>query len=223
MRGILSTAWGISVVASLLGTIIIAGFGIYLNVPATVIVFAAANFSACLIALILLAIAVSIILRSRGTSSDVGATLEREIESPAGQVELRQMGFSSLLTVAIVQELYNTLVKRDEPLWFLEFLNVVPDVGREKDYGAFNRYLEWTLLISAGVFAAAIGLLLAYFGYATGADIYAGSARANLMGFVCGASSCLFGGILALAFALFGASVIRRVSLLYTLRAKEEK
>lgn len=223
MRGILGTVWGVSIVTALLGAIIIAGLGIYLQVTPTVILLSAANISVCLIALILLAMALSVILRSRGTASDVGATLEREIESPQGQTELKQMGFLSLLTVAIVRELYETFGKREEPLWFWEFVGVAERQSERRDMGAFNRYLEWGLLIGAGGVAFALTMLLAYFGYAVGASLYGFSSRANLAGFLCGGFSCLFGGIVALALSLFIASVIRRVSILYTLRAEEIK
>ena len=219
MKGILSTAWGLSLVASLVGAIMIAAGGLWLNIPATVTVFAAVNLATCLVALVLLASAVSVILRSSGTQHDVGATLEQELETPAGQAELKQMGFSALLTVALVQELHQTLVKRDEPFWFLEFFG---DLAGES-FNPVHRYFEGALLIGAAVFAAVIGLLIAVFGYTTGASIYVTSTRQGVAAFLCGASTCLIGGILALAMGLFGVSVIRRLSVLYAVRAEERK
>lgn len=223
MRGILGTVWGVSIASALVGAIIITGFGIYLKVPGTIILFAAANLSVCLVTLILFAMALSVIFRSRGTATDVGATLEREIESPQGQVELKQMGFVSLLTVAIVRELYETFTRREEPLWFWEFLGVAERHSERRDLGAFNRYLEWALLIGAGGVAFVITLLLGYVGYAVGASLYGFSSRSSLAGFLCGGFSCLIGGVVTLALALFAASVIRRVSILYALRAEEAK
>jgi len=237
MQSILRTAWGISIVAALLGAIIVAVIGVVIMTPPVVTIFAAANFAACLIVLIQFAIILSTILSTRGTAQDVGATLAHEAETAEGVQVLKRMSFSSLLTVATAQELHSTLTVHDRPWWVWNLLGVfgeeaglvaveetaLGDTPGERlqvrrNYGAYNRYLEWMLLLGALVFALLSGMLLSVYGYQIGQ--VSGTANPGFTGALCAFSSCFVGLLFALGLGLFSAGIIRRASLLYTLRAE---
>ena len=130
------------------------------------------------------------------------------------------MSFSSLLTVAVVQELYVTLFKRDRPLWALEFFGVGEGQFAPKSYGTFNRYLEWMLIIGLGVFTFFGALLLAYLVNA-GTSTRASSATGALL--CCAAPAFLIGLLLVLPVGLFVTSVIRRMWILYATRTDESQ
>ncbi|MBI3741525.1 MAG: hypothetical protein HY257_07185 [Chloroflexi bacterium] len=218
MKNILSTTWGASVLSAIFGAMLIALVGIVAGAPAPVTIFAAVLFGALLIIIVQIGVVISIIWQTRGTSSDIGATTMREIESPEGQQELKRMSFISLLTVAIVQEIYLALNQRNRPLWVFEFLGVGSDAFLPRDYGKLNRYLEWFLMIFLFAFTVVSGLLIAAFinSITTPNNVSAAT-------LLCVMPAFLFGGALAFFVALFFASVARRVAILYAQRADEGK
>ncbi len=216
MKNILSTTWGASVLSAVFGAMLIALVGIVAGAPAYVTLFAAVLFGALLILVVQVGVVITIIWQSRGTSSDIGATTMREIESEQGQAELKKMSFLSLLTVAIVQEIYLALYQRDRPLWAFEFLGVGSDAFLPRDYGKLNRYLEWMLMIFLFAFTVISGLLIAAFINALVSPRGIGAAT-----LLCVLPAFLFGGALAFCVGLFFASVVRRVAILYALRTEE--
>ncbi len=215
MNQFLSTGWGRNVVAALLGVLAVGLVGILVHADPAATVFAAAIFGALIVVIVQLATVVYVIWQSRGTPADVGATMEAEIETPQGQQELRKMSFSSLLTVAVVQELYVSLFKRDQPLWAFEFLGVGADEFIPKDYGWFNRYLEWILMIVLGAFTIICALLVAYFINVTTPPRSFGLNAGTLL---CTVPTFLVGLLLFFAIGLFFTSVIRRMFILYSTR-----
>ncbi len=215
MNQFLSTSGGRNVVAALLGVLAVGLIGILAGAAPEAIVFAAAIFGALIVIIVQLSTVVYVIWQSRGTPADVGATMEAEIETPQGQQELKQMSFSSLLTVAVVQELYVSLFKRDQPLWAFEFLGIGADEFIPKDYGWFNRYLEWMLMIGLGTFTGICAILIAYFVYKTTPPRALGMNAATLL---CTVPSFFVGLLLFFAIGLFFTSVIRRMFILYSMR-----
>ena len=224
MRNILSTTWGASVLSAIFGAMLIALVGIVAGAPAHIIIFSAVLFGALLIIIVQLGVVISILYQSRGTASDaestfsVGATTMREIESPEGQQELKKMSFISLLTVAIVQELHQSLFERVRPIWAFEFLGVGSDAFLPRDYGKLNRYLEWMLMIALFVFTIIAALLGAAF-----VNSFASPRGVTAATLVCVLPAFLFGAVLAFAVGLFFTSVVRRLFILYAQRADEGK
>ena len=208
MKGILGTTWGASVLSAIFGAALVALIGIAVGAASTVTIFAAVLFGALLVIILQLSVIIWIIWQSRGTTSDVGATMLKEVESPAGQAELKKMDFISLLTVAIVQELYVSLFKRDEPLWIWLFLGFGEDKATPRDFGAFNRYLEWALVVGLVVFTLIGAILLGMFANSIGSAL-------------CAMPAFIVGLVLMFFVALFFASVIRRLFILYAMRADE--
>ncbi len=206
MNRILSTTWGASILSAIFAAALVALIGIVVGAQPTVTIFAAVVFGALLIIIIQLSAVIAIIWQSRHAKSDLGATMIQEIESPAGQAELKQMNFTSLVTVAVVQELYISLFKRDEPLWLWQFVGVGENEITPRDYGKWNRYLEWGLVI---------GLIVSTI---MGASLLA--LLANSIGsLLCAMPAFLFGAVLLFLVGLFFASAIRRLFIFYTMRA----
>lgn len=220
MRGILGTTWGASVLSAVFGAMLIALVGIVAGASPVVTTFSAVLFGALLILIVQLGVVVTILWQTRGVSTDVGATMMQETESPAGKEALKEMNFTSLLTVAVVQELYVSLFKRDEPLWIWAFLGIGGDHIIARDYGKWNRYLEWVLVIGLSIFSLISALLIAAFVGALTAPRPGATSGATLL---CVAPAFLVGAVLAFFIWLFFASVIRRVSILYTMRTDEDK
>jgi len=218
LRGILSTTWGASVLSAIFGAMLIALVGIVAGAPAPITLFSAVLFGAMLIIIVQLGVVISILYQSRGTSSDVGATTMREIESPEGQQELKKLSFISLLTVAIVQELHQSLFERTRPLWAFEFLGVGSDAFLPRDYGKLNRYLEWMLMILLFAFTIIAALLGAAF-----VNSFASPRGITAATLVCVLPAFIFAGALAFFAALFFTSVVRRLFILYAQRAEEGK
>lgn len=210
MKSILSTTWGASILSAIFGGALVALIGIAVNASPAVTVFAAVLFGALLVIILQLSIVITVLYQARGTKSDVGAMMLQEVESPTGQAELKKMDFTSLLTVAVVQELYVSLFKRDEPLWIWLFLGLGEDKVTPRDYGALNRYLEWALVIGLVVFTFVSAILMALFANSIGA-------------LTCAVPAFIVGIALMFFVALFFASVIRRLFILYALRADDEK
>jgi hypothetical protein len=208
MKGILGTTWGASVLSAIFGAMLIALVGIVVGAPPAVTIFAAVLFGALLILIVQLGVVVTILWQTRGTASDVGATMKQEIETPAGKAALKEMNFTSLLTVAVVQELYVSLFKRDEPLWVWAFLGIGSDKIIPRDYGKWNRYLEWALVIGLIIFSIVGALLIATFANSIGA-------------LFCAMPAFLVGAVLMFFVGLFSASVIRRLFILYSMRTDE--
>ncbi len=220
MNQILSTSGGRNVVAAFLGAILFVLIGILLGTPPVVTIVAAAFFGTLLVLIVQFGQVLTILWSSRRTPPDIGETMVTEVETPAGQQELKQMSFSSLFTVAVVQELYVTLFKRDRPLWAFEFFGVGEGEFTPRNYGTFNRYLEWMLIIGLGVFTGIGAILIAYLVYAATAPKSFGPNAATLC---CVVPAFFVGILLVLPVGLFVASVIRRMWILYSLRTDESK
>jgi MFS family permease len=220
MNQILGTSWGRNLFAAILAAILFALIGVLVGTPPAVTIFAAAIFGALLVLIVQLGLVIAVLWSSRRTPPDVGETMTAEVETSEGQQELKRMSFISLFTVAVVQELYVTLFKRDRPLWAFEFFGVGEGQFPPKDYGAFNRYLEWMLIIGLGAFSGISALLIAFFVYATTTT---GSFGFNAASILCVIPSFFLGALLVLLVGLFIASVIRRVWILYSTRADESK
>lgn len=220
MRGILGTTWGASVLSAIFGAMLIGFGGVIVGAQPAVILFAAVVFGALLILIVQLGVVVTILWQSRGTSSDVGATMMKEVETPEGKQELAQMSFTSLLTVAAVQELYVSLFKRDEPLWIWQFLGIGGEHIIARDYGKWNRYLEWALVVGLFIFSLIIAILIAAFTDSLTAPRPGASSPATLL---CVVPAFLVGAVLAFFICLFFASVIRRLFILYSMRTDEDK
>lgn len=220
MRGILGTTWGASVSSAIFGAMLIGFGGIIVGAQPAVTLFAAVIFGALLILIVQFGVVVTILWQSRGTSSDVGATMMKEVETPEGKQELAQMNFTSLLTVATVQELHVSLFKRDEPIWLWQFLGIGGDRIIARDYGKWNRYLEWALVIGLFAFSLIIALLIGAFVDSLTAPRPGAASGATLL---CVFPSFLVGAVLAFFVCLFFASVVRRLFILYSLRTDEDK
>ena len=210
MKNLLSTTWGASILSAIFGAALVALIGIVAGAPSAVTVFAAVLFGALLTIIIQLSVVITILWQARHAKNDIGATMLQEVESPTGQAELKKMDFISLLSVAVVQELHLTLFKRDEPLWLWLFVGLGENQVTPRDYGAFNRYLEWALVIGLVVFTLVGAILLALFANSIGA-------------LLCAMPAFIVGLILMFFVGLFFASVIRRLAILYSLRAEEDK
>ncbi len=220
MSGILGTTWGASVLSAIFGALLIGFGGIMVGAPPAVTMFAAVLFGALLILIVQLGVVITILWQSRSTSSDIGATMMKEIESPEGKQELAQMNFTSLLTVAVVQELYMTLFHRDRPIWVWEFLGIGSERMIPRDYGKWNRYLEWGLVIGLFVFTIVSAILIAAFVDSIASPRGVSLSSATL---VCALPAFLVGGVFTFFAGLFLASVIRRISILYSMRTDEDK
>ncbi len=216
MNQMLSTSWGRNVISALLGALLVVVLGFLLQTPRVATLFASVIFAIMLVIVVQLGEVLSILWSSRGGPSDVGETMAAELETEEGERELKRMGFTSLLTVAIVQELYLTLFKRDRPIWAFEFLGVGGDLFDPKDYGRWNRYLEWLLIIGIGVMSGIAALLIATFVYAIAVPTEGSAAPALLL---CVFPSFPLGALLVFPLALFMASVVRRLFILYSARA----
>jgi len=210
LKNILSTTWGASILSAIFGGALVALIGIAVNASPIVTIFAAVIFGALLVIILQLSVVITVLWQARGTKSDIAATMVQEVESPTGQAELKTMSFTSLLTVAVVQELHVSLFKRDEPLWLWLFLGFGEDHATPRDFGAFNRYLEWALVIGLVVFTLVSAILIALFSNSIGA-------------LTCAIPAFLVGIALMFFIALFFASVIRRLFILYAMRADEGK
>ncbi|MGB8648516.1 MAG: hypothetical protein WCF84_24990 [Anaerolineae bacterium] len=217
MKHIFGASWGRNLVAALLAAILFALLGIILNTPRTVTIFAAAIFGALLILIVQIGEVIQVLWASRGAQTDIGEAMLAEVETPAGQEEVKRMSFNSLLTVAIVQELYLTLFKRDRPLWAFEFLGMAEEIFSPRDYGWINRYLEWVLIILIGVLSIGSALLMGIFVYqlttANGITVVA---------IVSTVAAFLLDLLIVFPISLFLGSVIRRIFVLYSTRANPQ-
>lgn len=222
MNKILNTPWGASVISAIFGAMIITILGFLIGTAPAATLFAAVIFAGLLIWVVQLSYVLFIIARTRGTDHDVGATMMKEVESPTGQQELKRMDFTSLLTVAVIQELYTTLYLRDRPIWAFEFLGVSGDFVMGQDYGPLNRYVEWMLMIGLFSFTLVSAILGAFFVYTVTITPLQSSGYTYAV-CLCIAPAFLLGGLLAFTAGLFVASVIRRVLILYSMRADEGK
>lgn len=222
MSKILNTPWSASVISAIFGAMIITVLGFLIDAQPAATLFAAAIFGALLVWVVQLSYVIFVIVRTRGTEHDVGATIIKEVESPTGQQELKHMDFTSLLTVAVIQELYTTLFLRDRPIWAFEFLGVSGDFIWGQDYGALNRYMEWGLMIGLFSFTLISAILGAFFVYTVTVPTLQSSGT-SYAACLCIAPAFLLGGLFAFTVGLFIASVIRRVFILYSMRADESK
>ncbi len=220
MRGILGTTWGASILSAIFGAMLIGFGGIIVGAPPAVTLFAGVIFGALLILIVQLGVVVTVLWQSRGTSSDIGATMMREVETPEGQQELMNMDFTSLLTVAVVQELYTSLFQKDSPLWIWEFFGIGSEHAISRDYGRWNRYLEWAVVI--GLFGLTIvsTILIAAFVNSVASPRGLAISSATLL---CVFPAFVLGGIFSFFVWLFFASVIRRLFILYSMRTDEDK
>ncbi len=218
MKGIFGASWSRNLVAALLAAILFTLLGLIVGTSPNVTIFAAAIFGALLILIVQIGEVIQILWASRNTPHDMGAEMIAEVETPAGQQEIKKMSFGSLLTVAIVQELYLTLFKRDRPLWAFEFLGMAEDMFAPRDYGMINRYLEWALMILTGAVTLVSGFLMASFAYHLTPPGQAGP-----MTLVGAGLAFLLGVLVAFPLILFIASVIRRMFVLYSTRANVVK
>lgn len=220
MNQILNNSWGRNLFAAILAVIVFVLLGVIAGTSRPVTIVAAAIFGALLILVVQFGQVLAVLWSSRRSPPDVGETMLAEVETPEGQQELKRMTFNSLFTVAVVQELYVTLFKRDRPLWAFEFFGVGERDLAPKDYGAFNRYLEWMLIIGLGAFVGISGLLIAYFVYMVTTP---GSFGLNGASLLCVIPAFFLGSLLVLPTGLFIASVIRRVWILYSMRTDESR
>ncbi|MGE5141513.1 MAG: hypothetical protein ACM3JD_18755 [Rudaea sp.] len=219
MSQFLSTSWGRNVFAALLAAILFVLLGLMVGTPPAVSIFAGAIFGGLLVLIVQFGQVIWILASARGTPADVGANMLAEVDTPAGQRELNQMSFISLFCVAVVQELYVTLFKRDRPIWAVEFLGIGEGQFPPVDYGWYNRYVEWGLMIVLLAFAGIAAVLFGAFGYALGSP--ASSTGLSASGLVCGVPIFFIGFLVVLPVGLFGVSVIRRLLILYSMRAQE--
>lgn len=222
MNKILNTPWSASVISAIFGAMIITVLGFLIDAPPAATLFAAAIFGALLVWVVQLSYVLFIIVRTRGTEHDVGATIIKEVESPTGHQELKHMDFTSLLTVAVIQELYTSLYLRDRPIWAFEFLGVGGDFILAQEYGALNRYVEWTLMIGLFCFTLVSAILGAFFVYTVTVPVLQSSGM-TFAACLCVIPTFLLGGLFAFTVGLFIASVIRRVFILYSTRADDSK
>ncbi len=217
MNQLLTTSWGRHVVAALLGALLIVLLGLLVGTPPGVTLFAAALFGALLVVVVQLGLVVSLLWSSRGAPDDPGETLTKEIETPEGQAQLNHMSFLSLLAVATVQELHVSLYKRDSPIWAFEFFGAGDGEIATVDYGVFNRYLEWMLIIGLGTFTGLCAFLLAYFIYAVMLPPPQ-SLGLNAATLLCVTPAFFVGGLLTFPVGLLLVSIVRRVFILYSRR-----
>jgi hypothetical protein len=220
MQQILDNSWGRNLFAAILAVILFVLIGVIAGTPPAVTLVAAAIFGAALILIVQLGLVIAVLWSSQRTPPGVGETMVAEVETPEGQQELKRMSFGSLFTVAVVQELYVTLFKRDRPMWAWEFFGVGEREFMPKDYGAFNRYLEWMLIIGLGAFTGISGLLIAYFVYLVTTP---GAFGLNGASIFCVIPGFFLGALLVLPVGLFVASVTRRVWILYSMRTDQSK
>ncbi len=214
MKQILSTSWGRNLLAAVLAAVLFTLLGLLVGASPSVTLFAAAIFGTMLVLIVQIGEVIGILMASHGTQNDMGETMVAEVESPAGQQEVKRMSFGALLTVAVVQELHLSLFKRDRPLWAFEFLGIAEGIFPPREYGTFNRYLEWMLMIAMGAMTLVASFLLASFVYST-------ALPSNAIGltFILSFIAFLIGLLVFFPVALFITSVIRRLFILYATRA----
>ncbi len=214
MNSIFGTSWGRNLLAAILAAILFALLGIILQTPRAITIFAAAIFGALLILIVQIGEVIQVLWASRGSQNDMGEALLTEVETPAGQQELKRMSFNSLLTVAIVQELYLTLFKHDRPLWAFEFLGMAEEIFAPRDYGWINRYLEWVLIVLIGVLSIGSALMTAIFVYQ-----FTTPNGLSVLAILATIGSFVLGFVMSFPVSLFLGSVIRRMFILYSARA----
>lgn len=210
MRRILGTTWGASILSALFGAALVALIGSVVGAPPAVTILSAVFFGALLTLIVQLSVVIAILWQARGTKNDVGTTMMQEIESSVGQAELKKMNFISLLTVAVVQEMYLAIFVRTEPLWIWRFFGAGEDSMTTRDFGKWNQYLEWGLIIGLAIFTLGGASLMAVFANSIGS-------------LVCAVPGFLLGIAFMFLVGLYFASVLRRLFILYATRADESQ